>query len=194
MVRTGCLPYLAAAGEGYAMPTLRRRVAAIARANGVAGHSLDTRHPAIRETLRGISRRHEQPPRKAAALATDEIQMLFWVCDTSLAGIRDRAIILIGFAGAPRRPDLVTLDVGHISWTREGMSLLIVRSKSDTSSKGARIMIPHGSSQETCPVRALRAWLEAAAIKHGPLFRKISKGGRHQRCTSNHRASSSWQR
>ena len=66
--------YLAAAGEGYALPTLRRRVAAIARACGVAGHPLDTKHPAIRETLRGIGRKHGMPSRRAAALTTAEIR------------------------------------------------------------------------------------------------------------------------
>jgi hypothetical protein len=66
--------YLAAAGEGDAMPTLRRRVAAIARACGVAGHPLDTKHPAIRETLRGIGRKHGSPARRAAALTTTEIR------------------------------------------------------------------------------------------------------------------------
>ena len=64
--------YLAAAGEGYALPTLRRRVAAIARACGVAGHPLDTKHPAIRETLRGIGRKHGAPARRSAALTTAE--------------------------------------------------------------------------------------------------------------------------
>ena len=62
--------YLAAAGEGYAMQTLRRRVAAIARASGVAGHPLDTKHPAIRETLRGIGRTHGSRGRRSAALTT----------------------------------------------------------------------------------------------------------------------------
>jgi integrase len=72
--------YLAAAGQGYAMPTLRRRVAAIARACGVAGNPLDTRHPAIRETLRGIGRKHGTPARRAAALTTTEIRKLCRVC------------------------------------------------------------------------------------------------------------------
>src|SRR5271165_3218617 len=66
--------YLAAAGEGYALPTLRRCVAAIARACGVAGHPLDTKHPAIPETLRGIGRKHGAPARRAAALTTAEVK------------------------------------------------------------------------------------------------------------------------
>ena len=68
--------YLAAAGEGYALPTLRRRVAAIARACSVAGHPLDTKHPAIRETLRGIGRKHGTPSRRTAARTTAEIRKL----------------------------------------------------------------------------------------------------------------------
>ena len=76
--------YLAAAGEGYAMPTLRRRVAAIARACGVAGHPLDTKHPAIRETLRGIGRKHGTPARRAAALTTTEVRKLCRACGPAL--------------------------------------------------------------------------------------------------------------
>jgi integrase len=113
--------YLAAAGEGYAMPTLRRRVAAIARACGVAGHPLDTKHPAIRETLRGIGRKHGSPPRRAAALTTAEVRKLSGACGNDLAGARDRALFLVGFAGALRRSELVALDVEHITWTRAGM-------------------------------------------------------------------------
>ena len=91
--------YLAAAGEGYAMPTLRRRVAAIARACGVAGHPLDTKHPAIRETLRGIGRKHGSPARRAAALTTTEIRKLSRACSAGLGGAWDRALFLLGFAG-----------------------------------------------------------------------------------------------
>lgn len=172
--------YLAAAGEGYAMPTLRRRVAAIARASGMAGHPLDTKHPAIRETLRGISRRHGQPARRSAALTTDEIKQLCEACDTSLTGLRDRALFLLGFAGALRRSELVGLDFEHIKWARDGMSLLIVRSKSDKAGEGAEITIPNGTSETTCPIAALKAWLHAAGIKTGPLLRKVNKSGRAQ--------------
>ena len=121
--------YLAAAGEGYALPTLRRRVAAIARACGVAGHPLDTKHPAIRETLRGIARRHGVPARRAAALTTAEIRKLSRACGTGLAGARDRALFLVGFAGALRRSELVALDLEHVTWTRNGMMLMIDRPK-----------------------------------------------------------------
>ena len=169
--------YLAAAGEGYALPTLRRRVAAIARACGVAGHPLDTKHPAIRETLRGIGRKHGTPARRAAALTTAEVKKLSRACGGDLAGARDRALFLIGFAGAMRRSELVGLDVAHVTWTHAGLKLLIERSKTDADGEGAEIAIPRGRAAETCPVAALRAWLAAAEITAGPLFRKVNRGG-----------------
>ncbi len=169
--------YLAAAGEGYAMPTLRRRVAAIARACGVAGRPLDSKHPAIRETLRGIGRRHGSPPRRAAALTTAKVQKLIRACGDDLAGKRDRALLLVGFAGALRRSELVALDVEYITWTRAGMKLLIERSKTDAEGGGAEIAIPRGQANDTCPVTALKAWLDLSEIHAGPLFRKVNRGG-----------------
>ena len=152
--------YLAAAGEGYALPTLRRRVAAIARACGVAGQPLDTKHPAIRETLRGIARTHGSPARRAAALTTAEMRKLSRACGVDLAGARDRALLLIVFAGALRRSELVGLDVAHVAWTDEGLKLTIVRSKTDKQGEGAEISLSSGRNEETCPVAALRAWID----------------------------------
>jgi integrase len=170
--------FLAAAGEGYAMQTLRRRVAAIARASGVAGHPLDTKHPAIRETLRGISRTHGSRGRRAAALTTAELRKLSQVCEPSVAGDRDRALLLTGFAGALRRSELVALDVEHLAWSADGVKLLLERSKTDKAGEGAEIMIVAGRRAETCPVAALQRWLEVAAITCGPVFRKVNKAGR----------------
>ena len=169
--------YLAAAGEGYAMPTLRRRVAAIARACGVAGQPLDTKHPAIRETLRGIGRKHGSPARRSAALTTAEIKKLCRACGDDLAGLRDRALFLLGFAGAMRRSELVGLDVTHVTWTTSGLKMLIERSKTDAEGEGAELAIPRGRSEETCPVIALQGWLTTAEITAGPLFRKVNRGG-----------------
>ena len=131
--------YLAAAGEGYALPTLRRRVAAIARACGVAGEPLDTKHPAIRETFRGIGRKWGTSAQRAAALTTAEVKRLCRACGLDLAGVRDRALFLLGFAGAMRRSELVGLDVEHVTWTADGLKLLIERSKTDAEGEGAEI-------------------------------------------------------
>jgi len=168
--------YLAAAGDGYALPTLRRRVAAIARACGVDGHPLDTKHPAIRETLRGVARIHGSRARRSAALTTVEVRKLSRGCGDGLAGTRDRALFLLGFAGALRRSELVGLDVAHLTWTEDGLKLLIERSKTDKQGEGVEIALCRGRSAETCPVASLRAWLEAAEISTGPLFRKVGRG------------------
>jgi len=167
--------YLAAAGLGYALPTLRRRVAAIARAHRIAKHPLDTRHPAIRETLRGIARAHGEPARRSAALATEEIRRLVEVCGNDLAGLRDRALLLLGFAGALRRSELVGLDVAQVSPTPKGLRLMIRRSKTDAGGEGAEVGVVRGTREETCPVWALRAWLQAAEISDGPVFRRVTQ-------------------
>ena len=126
--------------------------------------AIDTKHPAIRETLRGIGRKHGTPSRRAAALTAAEIRKLSRACGTTLAGARDRALFLIGFAGALRRSELVGLDMEHLTWTPEGLTLRIERSKTDAEGKGAEINIPRGRAEETCPVTALQAWLTAAEI------------------------------
>ena len=170
--------YLAAAGEGYAMQTLRRRVAAIARASALAGSPLDTKHPAIRETLRGIGRTHGSRGRRSAALTTAELRRLSAACGTDLTGDRDRALLLVGFAGALRRSELVALDVERLTWSGEGVRLLLERSKTDKEGKGAEVMVVPGRHEATCPVRALQTWLNAGGVKAGPVFRKVNKAGR----------------
>jgi integrase len=170
--------YLAAAGLGYALPTLRRRVAAIARAHGIANRPLNTKHPAIRETLRGIARTHGEPARRSAALTTKEIKQLVEVCGDDLPGLRDRALLLLGFSGAFRRSELIGIDVGHIRPTPMGLRLLIPRSKTDGAGEGAEIGIAKGARPVTCPVRALAAWLVAAGIADGPVFRRVTPWGK----------------
>jgi integrase len=169
--------YLADAGRGYAISTLRRRVAAIARAHRMTKEPLDTRHPAIRETLRGIARLHGEPPRRSAALTTGDIKKLLAACGNDMAGRRGQALFLICFAGALRRSELVGLDVEHVTWTPEGMRVLITRSKTDKEGAGAEVGLPHGRSPQTCPVIALKTWLEQAEIASGPIFRKVDRWG-----------------
>ncbi len=167
--------YLSDLGEGYARSTLRRKVAAIARANRHAGHPLDTRHPSIRDVLRGIGRTHGSPPKRAQALATEEVQRLVATCDDNLVGLRDRALLLVAFAGALRRSELCGIEVEHLTWRPRSLELLIPRSKTDGEGEGARIGVPRGKVGATCPVRALRAWLDATGIEHGPVFRAVTR-------------------
>ena len=169
--------YLAESGEGFARATLRRRVAAIARACRSAGQPLDTRHKAIRDVLRGIGRTHGAPPKRAQALTLADVQALVSTCGTDAAGLRDRALLLLGFAAALRRSELCALEVEHLAFGAEGVELLLPRSKTDKDGEGVRLFLPLGRFEATCPVRAMRDWLEAAGLRHGPVFRAITRHG-----------------
>ena len=93
----------------------------------------------------------------------------------SLKGLRDRALLLLGFAGAFRRSELVALDVADLEETDDGLKVTIRRSKTDQEGHGETIAIVRGSA--ACPVKAVKAWLAASGISEGPLFRPVAKGG-----------------
>jgi integrase len=86
-------------------------------------------------------------------------------------------MFLLGLAGALRRSELVGVDLEHVTWTKDGLRLLIERSKTDTQGEGAEIAIPCEHADDTCPATALKTWLELSEITAGPLFRKVNRGG-----------------
>jgi integrase len=98
---------------------------------------------------------------------------------TRLADRRDRALLLLGFAGALRRSELVALDINDIEETKEGLRVTIRRGKTDQEGKGATVAIVRGAV--SCPVAAYKAWIKAANITAGPVFRPIAKGERPHR-------------
>src|SRR4051812_41374439 len=169
--------YLASLAATHGRSALRRRLSAIGQAHALAGHPWNPGHPAIRHTLRGILRRHGTPARQAAALTTAEMRRLVATCDRGLTGTRDRALLLLGYAGALRRSELVAIAREHLSFTAEGLRLLLPRSKGDAAGEGASIGIARGSRPETCPVRALEAWLQMSDCRYGPVFRKVDRWG-----------------
>lgn len=94
------------------------------------------------------------------------------------AGARDAALLLVGFAAAVRRSELIALDIADLEHRHEGLVVTLRRSKTDQDGTGRQIGLPHGSNPATCPVRNLRTWLELADISDGPLFRPIDRHGR----------------
>lgn len=169
--------YLAAlADRGLKASTIARRAAAIGYAHRLAGHEPPTKVEAVKAVLRGI-RRRIGVKRDQKAPATDRViaRMLKRIPPTT-KGKRDRALLLIGFAGALRRSELVDLKVNDIERTAEGIILHIGRSKTDQEGKGAIIPIPHGRKLK--PVEALDDWLAFARIADGPVFRPVDKIGR----------------
>jgi integrase len=95
-------------------------------------------------------------------------------------GLRDRALLLLGFAGAFRRSELVSLDVADLEFTWAGLIVTLRKSKTDQEGRSRRLGIPYGSSEQTCPVRSLQAWLESARITDGPVFRSMDRFHRVQ--------------
>ncbi|MBR0664361.1 site-specific integrase [Roseomonas hellenica] len=178
--------YLASLAGRLGRSGLRRRLAAIAHEHRRTGHPWETRHPVISATMRGILKSQGKPARPAAALASPEVKALLNACGSDLRGLRDRALLLAGFAGALRRSELVAINREHLRFTTEGMTVRIPRAKADQEGEGATIGIPRGLNPITCPVRAMEQWLRRARIEYGAVFRRISVGGQlEDRLTGN---------
>jgi integrase len=169
--------HLASRAKTLGRSGLKRRLAAIAHMHRQAGHPWQPGHPAIRATLRGILANHAKAVRPAAALTSTEVKQLLNACGTDLAGLRDRAIFLVGFSGALRRSELVAIDREHLRFTMDGMTVHIPRSKRDQEGEGADLGIPRGLNPLTCPVRAVEQWLQRTRIEYGPVFRRVTAAG-----------------
>jgi site-specific recombinase XerD len=164
------------AGRGIACSTIGRRVAAIKYAHKLARHPTPTDDERVKSVVRGARRTLGVAPIKKTAATADKILGMVVGGGSGLAAKRDRALLLLGFALAARRSELVALDVGDIAECDEGLRVTIRRSKTDQEGAGAVIAVVRGSV--ACPVAAVREWLAAAGITEGPLFRSVPKGGR----------------
>jgi site-specific recombinase XerD len=165
------------ARAGLKASSIARRVSAIRFAHKLAGHPSPTEDEGVSSVLKGIRRTlGTAPAQKAPATAEALSAMLAHVDARTLRGTRDRAVLLLGFAGALRRSELVALNVEDLSETEKGLDVLIRRSKTDQEGAGQAIAIPHGTTLK--PVAAVTTWLKAAGITAGPVFRAISRGGR----------------
>lgn len=169
--------YLAQLADGgLKASTIVRRCSAIRSAHLAAGFEPPTNAEGVKATMRGIRRTlGTRPVRKAPATA-EVITRLLAVFPATLAGIRDRALVLLGFAAALRRSELVALQVSDVSWRRKGIVLHKRRSKTDQEGKGADVPVPRGNALK--PVDALEAWLQASSITEGPIFREVDRHGK----------------
>jgi site-specific recombinase XerD len=155
--------------------TLSRYMAAISAIHQHAGHPSPTQHAAVRAVMRGIRRRIGVTARQVDALMTDDMRRIMAVLPETLKGRRDRALLLLGYAGAFRRSELVAFDVADLTFREEGVVICLRRSKTDQEGEGRWVAIPFGTHEETCPVRALKSWLESSGITGGALFRGINR-------------------
>jgi len=170
--------YLASLAGSHAPTTIRRRLAALGKMHRFNDLPWNTAHRDIQGPLQGLLRTHGRPVQKATALTLPMLRQLLATCDRSARGRRDRALLLIGFAGALRRSELVALQIEDVAVTASGLRLRIARGKTDQAGQGAEIGLPRGRHAETCPMRAFDDWQAVARRKAGPVFRRISTAGR----------------
>jgi integrase len=153
-------------------------LAAITAAHKAASFDSPRDSAGVRAVRRGIRRELGTAPREAAPLLTPELRRALATLPATLLGARDRALLLIGWAGAFRRSALVALDIPDLAFSSaEGMTITIRRDKTDQEGRGRTIAIPFSSSAEVCPVRSVRAWLDAAGVSEGAVFRAVNRHG-----------------
>ena len=167
------------ADGGMALTTLRRYAAAVGDAHRARSMPDPTATPLIADVLAGIARTVRKVSTRKAALSLAELKAMVDALPDTLLGLRDRAILLFGFASALRRSELAALQVDDLSFGADGVEVLIRRSKADQVCEGQRIFVARGG--ELCPVSVLEGWLEVSKIKDGALFRRVSHADRLQR-------------
>ncbi len=169
--------YLAAYADNLSVATLVRRLACLSKAHQARGLPNPTRSDLVRATLKGIRRTRRRTQQQAKPLLREDLLLVLDAIGDGLKDIRDRALLLIGFAGALRRSELVALDVADIAYVRRGITLHVRHSKTDQEGQGNKIAIPYGRNR-WCPVACLDAWLSASGITENAIFRPLDRHGR----------------
>jgi site-specific recombinase XerD len=173
--------FLAAEADREFRPvTITRRAAAIAAAHRAQDHPNPCDSAAVAQVLTGIRRTDETETRQVDPLALGPLaQLLEPIATDTLLGLRDRALLLLGFAAALRRSELVALNLEDLRFDVErGLTIRVRKSKTDQERAGALVAVPYARARDSslCAVRAARTWLEAAGIHRGPVFRQMRRG------------------
>ena len=169
--------YLAAHADHLSVTTMIRRLASLSKAHQVRGLSNPIRSELVRATLRGIKRKRRRTQLQAKPLLRDDLLLVLDAMGNGPKDLRDRALLLIGFAAALRRSELVALDVVDVEHVRRGIVLHLKRSKTDQHGEGHNIAIPYGRGR-WCPIACLDAWLSASGIIEGAIFRPVDRHAR----------------
>jgi len=164
--------------EGIKPATLIRRLAAIKKAHEAYKYPTPTSDALVRAVMKGIKRNRGTAPAKKAAATAERLEQMVSYCIPTTLGVRDKAILLLGFAGAFRRSELVSLTMKDIERTPEGIKVTIRKSKGDQEGKGQTIPILNGTRFRV--VDNLFIWLQQAGIKDGLVFRSVLKNGKVQ--------------
>lgn len=171
--------YLADHAEALAPSSLARRVATLSKVHEANAWPNPCRSEIVRATLQGIKRVKGTAQDQARPLLREDLFILLDALGDDPRGKRDRALLLIGWAGGFRSSELVRLDLADVEEVREGLVLHLRRSKTDQTGQGRKIGIPLGRTRH-CPVAALSAWLSVLSVDDGPIFRPVDRHGNVQ--------------
>jgi len=165
--------YLTHLSQKSKFSTLKRRLASISVIHKLSGHYIDIKHPMITENLMGIKRVKGSYQKAKKPILINDLKSIINVIDkekNEKIKAKNRALILIGFAGGFRRSELVAITIEDIDFVTEGVKIFIKRSKTDQSGEGMTKGIPYFSNSDYCPVISLKKWIEKSEIKHGKIF------------------------
>lgn len=168
--------YLADHAGKLAIATLQRRLASISKAHITQGQPSPVSSVLVQHTLKGIKRIHGTPQRRAKPLLVGDLLAIMAMLNHSPKGLRDKALLLVGFAGGFRRSELVAINYEDIEWVRQGMIITIRRSKTDQEGQGRKVGIPYARGKH-CPVLSLQRWHEHMSVETGAVFRPLSRHG-----------------
>jgi len=160
--------------DTLAPASLARRVATLSKAHEANAWSNPCRSETVRATLRGIKRVHGTAQYKARPLLREDLFLILDALGDDIRACRDRALLLIGWAGGFRSSELVGLDLTDVEEVREGLILNLRRSKTDQMGHGRKIGIPLGRTRH-CPVTALGRWQNALGRSEGPIFLPVNR-------------------
>lgn len=164
-----------ASRDTCSIATIGRRLAAIARVHKVKGWPSPI-DDSVRDVMSGARRQAGQAGNPSTPLVVEDIKQIVATIEThTLMGVRDRALILVGFAGALRRSELRGLMVGHLEEVSGGLILRIPHSKTDQESKGQVIGLVRAANAALDPCFAVKVWLNRAEISDGPVFRSVDE-------------------
>ena len=169
--------YLTERSKTLKISTLRRRLTAISQVHKMKELDFNAAHVSIRSVWAGIRRAKGTAAEGKAPVRVDDMRMMILTRPKTLKGIRDVALISLGFSGAFRRSELVSLNVGDLEFVPEGLKINLRRSKTDQEGVGMLKSVPFGQNPQTCCVRSVQRWLQASDIQSGPVFRPINRHG-----------------
>ena len=172
--------YLSIQVNNYSISSLSKHLVSIKQAHTALGYQSPTDSELVKATMKGIKRLHGAKQRQVSPILKSN---LFEMVEGLIGkkGLRDKALLLIGFAGAFRRSELVGLDYEDLEFVEQGLIVHLNRSKTDQEGKGRKVGIPYARGT-LCPVVSLKDWLNESKIDKGPVFRPVTRHGKIESC------------